>query len=102
MEFEAVNPEQHKKKDELQISSTIWNNRRLDVLIKEFCDNEEELAQFDYILKQLLLVQQEYHPLLEDDEKLADEEWFEVDECVFTFKYRVYNWLKEAETEQSA
>ena len=37
-EFEAVNPEQHKKKDELQISPTIWNNRKLDVLIKELCD----------------------------------------------------------------
>ena len=64
---------------------------------------EEALAQFDYIFKQLLLVHQEYHSLLEDDEKLADEEWFEeVDERVFTFKHKVYNWLKEAETEQSA
>ena len=41
---------------------------------------------------------QEYHTLLEDDEKLADEDLFEeVDECVFTFK-QVYNQLKEAET----
>ena len=41
--------------------------------------------------------------MLEDDEKLADEEWFEeVDERVFTFKHKVYNWLKEAETERSA
>ena len=63
---------------------------------------EEALAQFDYIFKQLLLVHQEYHSLLED-EKLADEEWCEeVDECVFTFKHKVYNWLKEAETERSA
>ena len=38
-----------------------------------------------------------------DDEKFADEEWFEeVDEHVFTFKHKVYNWLKEAETERSA
>ena len=45
---------------------------------------------------------QEYYSLLEDDEKLADEELFEeVDEHVFTFKHKVYNWLKEAETEQS-
>ena len=64
---------------------------------------EEALAQFDYIFKQLLLVHQEYHSLLEDDEKLADEEWFEeVDERVFTFKHKVYNWLKEPETERSA
>ena len=72
-------------------------------LSKNYVTVEEALAQFDYIFKQYVLVHQEYHSLLEDDEKLADEEWFEeVDERVFTFKYKVYNWLKEAETEQSA
>ena len=72
-------------------------------LSKNYVTVEEALAQFDYIFKQLLLVHQEYHYLLEDDEKLADEEWFEeVDERVFTFKHKVYKWLKEAETEQSA
>ena len=46
---------------------------------------------------------QEYHSLLEDDEKLADEDWSEeVDEHVCTFKHKVCNWLKEAETEHSA
>ena len=41
--------------------------------------------------------------MLEDDEKLADGEWFEeVDERVFAFKHKVHNWLKEAETERSA
>ena len=46
---------------------------------------------------------QEYHSLLEDDKKLADEEWFEeLDEFVFTLKHRVCNWLKEGKTEQSA
>ena len=70
---------------------------------KNYVTVEEALAQFDYIFKQLLLVLQEYHSLLEDDETLADEEWFEeVDERVFTYKHKVYNWLKEAETEQSA
>ena len=53
---------------------------------KNYVTVEEELAQIDYIFKQLLLVYQEYHSPLEDDEKLADEEWFEeVDERVFTF-----------------
>ena len=46
---------------------------------------------------------QEYCSLLENDEKLADEEWFEeVDERVFTVKHKVYNWLEEAETELSS
>ena len=63
---------------------------------------EEVLAQSNYIFKQLLLVHQEYHSLLEDGEKLADEECFEeVDEFVFTFRHRVYSWLREAETEWS-
>ena len=39
---------------------------------KNYMTVEEALAQFDYIFKQLLLVHQEYHSLLEDDEKLAD------------------------------
>ena len=70
---------------------------------KSFVTVEETLAQLDYIFKQLILVHQEYHSLLEDDGKLADEEWFEeVDERVFTFKHKVYNWPIKAETEQSA
>ena len=51
---------------------------------KNYVTVEETLAQFIYIFKQLLLLHQEYHSLLEDDEKLADEERFEeVDERVF-------------------
>ena len=47
----------------------------------------EEVAQFGYIFKQLLLVHQKYHSLLDEKEKPTDEEWFEeVDKCVFTFK----------------
>ena len=70
---------------------------------KNYVIVEEALAQLDHIFQQLLLVHQEYHSLLEDDEKLADEEWFEeIDECVFTFRHKVYNWLKEAETKRSA
>ena len=69
---------------------------------KNYVTVEEALEQFDYIFKQLLLVYQEYCSLLEDDQKLADEEWFEeVDEHVFTFKHKVDNWLKEAETKQA-
>ena len=61
---------------------------------------EEEIAQFDYIFKQLMLVHQEYHSLLDEEEKPTDEEWFEeVDERVFTFKHQVHNWLRDAEME---
>ena len=65
---------------------------------------EEEIAQFDYIFKQLLLVHQGinqgYQSLLAEEEKPTDEEWFEeVDERVFTFKHQVHNWLRDAEME---
>ena len=70
---------------------------------KNYVTVEGALAQFDCIFQQLMLAHQEYHSLLEDDEKLADEQWFEeVDERAFTSKHKVYNWLKEAETQQSA
>ena len=61
----------------------------------------EEIAQYDYIFKQLLLVHKEYHSSLDDPDKCNDYEWFEeVEERVFTFKHKVYNWLKDAEVEQ--
>ena len=70
----------------VQQSETIEN---LMYSSRNYVTVEETLAQFHYIFKQLLLVHQEYHSLLEDDEKLADEEWFEeVDERVLTFKHK--------------
>ena len=60
----------------------------------------EEIAQFNYIFKQLLLVHQEYHSLLDEEEKPTEKEWFEeVDERVFTFKHQVSNWLRDSEME---
>ena len=61
----------------------------------------EEIAQYDYIFKQLLLVHEEYHSSLDDPDKCNDYEWFEdVEERVFTFKHKVHNWLKDSEIEQ--
>ena len=52
----------------------------------------EEIAQYDCILKQLLLVHQEYHSLLDKPDNCNNDEWFEeVDERVFTFKHKVHN-----------
>ena len=64
---------------------------------------EEEIAQFDYIFKQLLLVHQEYHSLLDEDEKPTDEEWFAemVDKLLFTFEHQVHNWLRDPEMERA-
>ena len=43
---------------------------------KKMVTIEEEIAQFDYIFKQVLLVHQEYHSLLDEEEKPTYEEWF--------------------------
>ena len=64
---------------------------------------DEEITQFDYIFKQLLLVHEEYHSLLDEEEKPTDEELFEevLDEHLFTFKHQVHNWLRDAEMEHA-
>ena len=62
---------------------------------------EEQIAQYDYMFKQLLLVHEEYHYLLDEPDKCNDNDWFEEDdEIVFTFKQKVHNSLKDAETKQ--
>ena len=69
---------------------------------KKMVTVEEEIAQFDYIFKQVLLAHQEYHSLLDEEKKPSYEEWFEqVDERVFTFKHQVHNWLSDAEMERA-
>ena len=39
---------------------------------KNYVVVEGVLPQFDYVFKQLLLVHEEYHSFLQDDEKSAD------------------------------
>ena len=47
------------------------------------------------------MVHEEYHSLLKESDKYKYDAWFEeVKERVFTFKHKVYNWLKDDEAEQ--
>ena len=63
---------------------------------------EEEIAQIDCIFKQLLLVHQEYYSLLDEEENPTDEEWFEeVEEHVFIFKLQVLKRLRNAEMKRA-
>ena len=58
---------------------------------------EDEIAQIDLIFEQLLLVHQEYYSFLDEEENQTDEEWFEeVEERVFTFKLQVLKRLRNA------
>ena len=51
---------------------------------------KEDLGQVDYVLKLLVKVYEEYHSVLEEENKLESEEWFEkVDERAFSFKHRL-------------
>ena len=61
---------------------------------------QEEMAQFNFVFKELQQLHQEYQSLLSEVEKLDGEDWFEeVDEMVFAFKYKVHHWLKQVEPE---
>ena len=61
---------------------------------------EEEMAQLNFVFKELQQVHQEYQSLLSEVEKVDDEDWFEeVDERVFAFKHKVHHWLKQVELE---
>ena len=63
---------------------------------------EEELAQFDDRFKQLMKVHNEYLSVeVNGNEKEKQNQWFNgVDECVFSFKHKVSNLLKDVALEE--
>ena len=57
---------------------------------------EEELAQFNDILKLVVAVHEECKQYMEEEEINNSDEWFdEVDETIFNSKRKVHSWLKE-------
>ena len=63
---------------------------------------EEELAQFADLFKRLMKVHNEYLSIeVNANEKEKQNQWFDkVDECVFSFKRKVSNWLKDVALEE--
>ena len=63
---------------------------------------EEELAQFADLFKRLMKVHNEYLSIeVNASDKKKQNQWFdEVDECVFSFKRKVSNWLKDVALEE--
>ena len=62
---------------------------------------EEELAQFDDLFKILLNIHEEYSQVLDDDERAGEDDWFDdLYNKVCTFKRKIHNWLRSAETER--
>ena len=63
---------------------------------------EEELAQFDDLFKQIMKVHNKYLSMeVNENEKKKQNQWFdEIDERVFSFKHKVPNWLKDVTLEE--
>ena len=58
---------------------------------------QEEMCQFNDQLK-LLSLHEEFHAILEEEEKIESDEWIDImDEQIFNFKRRVQTWLKNVE-----
>ena len=57
---------------------------------------EEELAQFNGILKLVVAAHKEWKQYMEEEEINNSDKWLdEVDEMIFNFKRKVHSWLKE-------
>ena len=57
----------------------------------------EEMNQFSSINRFLISANKEYQSLLTDEEQVADSEWYDQFDEVFSFKHKMFKWLKEAE-----
>ena len=57
---------------------------------------EEELAQFNDILKLFVAAHEECKLYMEEEKISNSDEWLdEADEIIFNFKRKVHSWLKE-------
>ena len=82
----------------MQKSSIIYNLLHSK---QNLIEVKENLGQFDDIFKLLTDVHQQHCKLLSEKEQDAGNQWFEdVDEMVFSFKPRVYNWVRENEEDK--
>ena len=69
---------------------------------KNFIAVKEELTQYDDIFKLIIENHDEHCKILKPEEQSNEEDYFEdVNQRVFIFKYKVRNWLKDAEDEHN-
>ena len=55
------------------------------------------MGKFNDVFKMLLSAHKEYNALLEYEARLKEDEWFEIDDQVFSFKRKITCWLKNTE-----
>ena len=69
-------------------------------LIRNVVTVQEEMGQFNDLIKMMLSAHEDYNPLLKDETRVKVDEWFdEIDNQVFSFKKKITHWLKNAEEE---
>ena len=62
---------------------------------------QKEMCQFNDQLNLLMSLHEEFHAMLEEEEKIESDEWIDImDKQVFNFKRRVHTWLKNAEEDR--
>ena len=59
------------------------------------------MLQADGVFKMLIEVQREYNSLMPLEMQEQDENWFDdIDEKMMSFKYKIHNWIRDAEHER--
>ena len=59
------------------------------------------MCQFNDQLNLMMSLHEEFHAMLEEEEKIESDEWIDImDKQVFNFKRRVHTWLKNAEEDR--
>ena len=77
------------------IDDLLYSKQNLAMVIKN-------LGQFDDVSKLLTKVHQQHCKLLSEEVQHPDNQWFkDVDEMVFLFKQRRYNWSKRMKATKS-
>ena len=62
---------------------------------------QEGICQFKDKLKLLMSLHEEFHAILEEEEKIESDEWIDMmAEQIFNFKRRVHTWLKNVEEDR--
>ena len=63
---------------------------------------KEDLGQYSDIFKLFSTYHEQYFELIDADDQKHHANWFDdLDQGVFYFKHKIFNWLKESDNESS-
>ena len=83
------------------VSRLLRKSSEIDDLMYSYQNSitvKEELVQLNDMFKMVVGIHEEFEHI---DKEYTDNIWFDnIDQKVFSFKHKVYNWLKEEEKEQ--